>query len=750
MKKILATIIALLFSVATLHATSLTGSIKYPDGTGVTGRIAFKLVTQGIAITTGSCAGPFAIVPTGESVFTITNGTIGGSPTVEGNDCILPANTYYIVTVRDSGSQILFSENWTITGTTIDVGTIVPSGGSGTSGFSGAVLLTPPGAADQAITGNILAQITGTYDLGSSAKSWRDLWLTRTANVESSYKLKVNTVSGGLGLANWSGSRLNFGDSKTSAPTWVGMDFYPGTAIAQLTIDNGGLRFPPVDTSGLSDGSHGRIYFDGAVFKVCELTVCTNMLGTATIGGSGTTNTLTKFTGSTTLGDSGLTEISSVLATTDFVKIGNVPSGASARLSIGGNVIFYTGTTNASTLTIQQSTPGFGTLTSITTGLTDSGSRQDLSFDATGGTNQLFLSKDATHQYVFIGANSTDALVNANALIVGGPGTGDIVVASASSNASILRLLPDSITSTYTGAGTATFLDLIVVNGARIRLGTTPYVFINEKLGVGAGFTSPTARLHLYTASDGSANTAPMKLQTTSATLLATPEPGAIETDGASLYFTDSSGNRITLGSSGGSVTAAGMHSNGGVFATGTNAISSTLALTDGQLMIGVSGSTPATANIFNLGGITITNGPGTISIGVQAQANQQILYGTGSTGFTSASNLQYDSGSGTFKVGVAQINGNPNQAVYAGYNNNSTLYTPLHISGSGINLNLTASNGSGSPGTVAFLTRAGFDGSPSTTPLRLAVDGNLGTVAVSIAGADSCGSGFRCLRVPN
>lgn len=56
---------------------------------------------------------------------------------------------------------------------------------------------------------------------------------------------------------------------------------------------------------------------------------------------------------------------------------------------------------------------------------------------------------------------------------------------------------------------------------------------MNGKTGLGVN--DPTARLHLQ-ASDGTAGTAPIKL--TSGTVLATPEAGTIEFDGANIYLT--------------------------------------------------------------------------------------------------------------------------------------------------------------------------------------------------------------------
>ncbi len=60
---------------------------------------------------------------------------------------------------------------------------------------------------------------------------------------------------------------------------------------------------------------------------------------------------------------------------------------------------------------------------------------------------------------------------------------------------------------------------------------------------VGIGTPAPTARLHLP-AGAAAAGAAPLKITATGSTLLSTTEPGAIESDGSALYFTNSIGTR--------------------------------------------------------------------------------------------------------------------------------------------------------------------------------------------------------------
>ena len=95
---------------------------------------------------------------------------------------------------------------------------------------------------------------------------------------------------------------------------------------------------------------------------------------------------------------------------------------------------------------------------------------------------------------------------------------------------------------------------------------------INKDGGnVGIGTTSPTAVLELK-AGTAAVGTAPLKL--TAGTNLTTPEPGAIEFDGTSLFYTTSGGVRQTLGTAGAGITAL----TGDVTASGSGSAAATIA----------------------------------------------------------------------------------------------------------------------------------------------------------------------------
>ena len=113
-------------------------------------------------------------------------------------------------------------------------------------------------------------------------------------------------------------------------------------------------------------------------------------------------------------------------------------------------------------------------------------------------------------------------------------------------------------TGTYFGATRSTQAE-VYTNGPRnLAVGTvstqdflfgtnnTERMRIVSGGSVGIGVSARTAVLQLK-AGTATAGTAPLKLTTTGAALLTTPEAGALETDAPHLYWTDSSGTRHTL-----------------------------------------------------------------------------------------------------------------------------------------------------------------------------------------------------------
>jgi hypothetical protein len=88
---------------------------------------------------------------------------------------------------------------------------------------------------------------------------------------------------------------------------------------------------------------------------------------------------------------------------------------------------------------------------------------------------------------------------------------------------------------------------------------------------VGLNVSSPTAALHLR-AGTSAVGGAPLKFSTGS--LLTTPEAGAIEFDGANLYYTNSSSARMVVATAGGTITASAGTATAPSFAFSSDAMS--------------------------------------------------------------------------------------------------------------------------------------------------------------------------------
>lgn len=137
-----------LFCALTLQATSLTGTINAPDGTGANGTLVWSLAQQGALSATGGCGGPIEILPTVQVRIKVVNGAMVAPPNIYGNDCILPQNTFYNILFVDNNGNNVFTDRWQIGGSTVDIGTIVSvviTGTTQTLGSNGVVLATPVG-----------------------------------------------------------------------------------------------------------------------------------------------------------------------------------------------------------------------------------------------------------------------------------------------------------------------------------------------------------------------------------------------------------------------------------------------------------------------------------------------------------------------------------------------------------------------------------------------------------------------------
>lgn len=270
-----------------------------------------------------------------------------------------------------------------------------------------------------------------------------------------------------------------------------------------------------------------------------------------------------------------------------------------------------------------------------------------------------------------------------------------VITTDAKGRVSSVTVSSIAISGAAITSGTIDVARIPDFDAAKITTGTmaksrlpTDVVYNGDNVSVGIGTASPTAILHLK-AGTSAANTAPLKL--TAGVNLTTPEAGAIEFDGTSLYYTDGTNTRRALASTTGTSSFSGVSSisnttnitlssaassgsvliDSGTASTGTT--SGALVVTGGA---GISGSANVGGNIASTG---------SISSGATISAVTSILAPT-FYGSTSASgNLTLDSTNNATKgniflapsggyVGVGTIS--PTGSFHVNSGNNTSVTT--------------------------------------------------------------------------
>ncbi|MDE2099968.1 MAG: hypothetical protein KGL39_22130 [Patescibacteria group bacterium] len=237
----------MLLSVQVLQATTLTGSLLNPDGTGLNGWLILSLAQQASLSSSGSCGGPATIVPTVQKRIQVTSGALG-SPVVYGNDCMLPQGTYYNVQVTDTNGNTLFTDRWVISGTSIDVGTIVSVVISGTTGSLGGIgfVQTAP-LANQSVAQPIGTTLSINYLVASSTFEFP--------------QGNVCDASGCNGMTFKTAATFNNGLSTLSSSSST---IYAGTGMIVNKVISGA----DFSCSGISDGFLG-VRTDTLKIEIC-------------------------------------------------------------------------------------------------------------------------------------------------------------------------------------------------------------------------------------------------------------------------------------------------------------------------------------------------------------------------------------------------------------------------------------------------------------------------------------------------
>ncbi|HXE75310.1 MAG TPA: right-handed parallel beta-helix repeat-containing protein [Candidatus Xenobia bacterium] len=206
-----------LFAVIPLHATTVSGTIKKPDGTPINGTIEFTL-SQPAKTTTP----PIVFAPVKTSC-AVTAGQIAAGCTVQGNDTLDPAGTFYRVRVLDLNNLVVVpSANYTLSGAAVDLGSL-PVTATDT-------LVPPTGS----VTGNL--NVTGNLTVGGSA--------TFGADPESFFHLRLLGQTSDPATAT-SGSVFHRSDLNRLRFRAGGLEIFDGTqylpviAGSQGTIEFG-------------------------------------------------------------------------------------------------------------------------------------------------------------------------------------------------------------------------------------------------------------------------------------------------------------------------------------------------------------------------------------------------------------------------------------------------------------------------------------------------------------------------------
>ncbi|MCM2353917.1 MAG: hypothetical protein NDI63_09915, partial [Pseudobdellovibrio sp.] len=228
----------------------------------------------------------------------------------------------------------------------------------------------------------------------------------------------------------------------------------------------------------------------------------------------------------------------------------------------------------------------------------------------------------------------------------------------------------------------------------------TVRVTISNAGNMGIGVTAPSARLHIVS---GTTALAPLKL--TSGALTSTAQAGAVEYDGANLYFTDGTNTRrvLTTGTSSGSIdNASTINSTGNITlvpGTGSVVVSSTTASTNsstGALI--VKGGMGIAGDIYSSG--TIVTSSDIQGSDITATSSMITPYVYGST--ASGGSLHLESTTHASKGNVLLASGGGNVGV-----NISNPSSPLHVQGS-------------SNAAIPWMTLEGGGGTLDNVALRL------------------------------
>lgn len=221
MKKLLA--LLLLLAAPAALATTLTGTIKDAGGNPITGTLWLELSQTVNVNSGGGCGGPYTIGPNNPVTFTLTNGVItgpGGGPySVVGNDCATPSTSFYKLTAINTSGTFALRKNVSITGASVDIGTLPAAGGGGGTIPSGTTL---SGDVTGTTNATVVSRLQGVsvsatpptsgYSLVYNGSAWAPTLLsTLPASLSSSTASQALLLDGSVGTPS-----LGFSNDSTT------------------------------------------------------------------------------------------------------------------------------------------------------------------------------------------------------------------------------------------------------------------------------------------------------------------------------------------------------------------------------------------------------------------------------------------------------------------------------------------------------------------------------------------------------
>jgi len=593
---------------------------------------AASLSGQALTSTTGGILSWTTIPSTTTAI--VNNGNSFGGPIVIGsndaNSLSFETNGQTYETISSSG-QIDIGNNATTTSSNINLGTTTTSGNIniGPSMTTGVLTI---GSTSQ--TGNIILGTSNTNNSvligngsGSTTVSIGNNVGNNTINIANGVNTSPQTVNISSG-ANAANSTVNILTGTSTSGTQT-LNLANGSTTKLINIGNTAGATAIVERVGT-----GNYSLDGVSTSTYSIGSSTTT-GTITIGGVDQTGNITLGSSSGTnnilIGNgTGVTTVSIANASV----AGNTVNIASTSNNVAQSVNISNGNSSAnSTINLLSGAPSNGTqtfnlFTGVATGgnqigniMTGSGGTKTLNIGASGVTTSITgttnLSSLTTNGALYLNSNTitSSALTNGQ-LLIGSTGTYPRV-GSITSNASTI-----SVTN---GAGTIN----IDINTSGVNTMSSLTLTASSPTAALAFTGNPalTTSTNSYTIQSNSSLT----LQSGSGINLGTSSEansiniGAQSNAARNINIgTSAYSNTIDLGSStsitaiSGSTNFPGLSADGVLYLNGTGTLIST-PLTNGQILIGSTSSTPVAATLTAGSGISITNAAGSITIAVNS-----------------------------------------------------------------------------------------------------------------------------------